>query len=500
MSRTAVFIIFLLGTLCLEPACADGVPLADRDWQEISSSNFRIKSVLAEEETIELLRHLEVMRASLGDSSEVSTYESQVPTIILAVDSHEDYVSIGAPDFSAGYFVSDLRENAILIEHTAGSRGIQIILHEYAHYLNKQSGQIRFPRWFEEGNAEYLSNSRVRDQAFEYAMAPQGHLATLNFMSWMPLAVLLATDDTSAMDNEEAALFYGQSWLMVHYLRSLPDADQTLPATLERYARLASAGTPPGAAFSQAFSVDLQEFEQALLQYYLKKDFSSRTVPVNTALPGFSPQASDMSRSEAQLALADMALRLEDFEAAEKWFTATLPDDELRARAEAGLGRILGRRGDLDGANKRFETAIYLMAWDFRIWMDYAQYWAQQLATAYDSKSRETAASRLIESLQNALTISEATPELNSLMGLAYLAKGQDLPAAIEYLEAAIEAAPQDQATRMLLARAYLFVFQPDDAIAVAESVLRFEHQANVLTDAAHDVIDDAHELRRRMN
>ena len=115
-------------------------------------------------------------------------------------------------------------------------------------------------------------------------------------------------------------------------------------------------------------------------------------------------------------------------------------------------------------------------------------------------KSREKVASRLIESLQNALTISDATPELNSLMGLAYLAKGRDLPAAIDYLEAAIEAAPQDQATRMLLARAYLFVLQPDEAIAVAESVLRFEHQANVLTDAAHDVINDAHELRRQMN
>ncbi len=296
------------------------------------------------------------MRASLGDSSEVSTYDSRVPTIILAVDNHDDYVSIGAPDFSAGYFVSDLRENAILIEHTAGSRGIQIILHEYAHYLNKQSGHIRFPRWFEEGNAEYLSNSRVRNQAFEYAMAPQGHLATLNFMSWMPLAAVLATDDTSAMNNEEAALFYGQSWLMVHYLRSLPDADQTLPAKLERYARLASTGTPPGTAFSQAFSVDLEDFEQALLQYYLEKEFSSRTVPVNTALPGFAPQVSDMSRSEAQLALAHMALRLENFDAAETWFTATLSDDELRAYAEAGLGRILGRRGDLDGANKRFET------------------------------------------------------------------------------------------------------------------------------------------------
>lgn len=498
MSRTAVFIIFLLGTLCLEPARADRAPLADRDWQQISSGNFRIKSVLDEEETIELLRHLEVMRASLGDSSEVPTYESRVPTIILVVDSHEDYVSIGAPDFSAGYFVSDLRENAILIEHTAGSRGIQIILHEYAHYLNKQSGHIRFPRWFEEGNAEYLSNSRVRDQAFEFAMAPQGHLATLNFMSWMPLAAVLTTDDTSALNNEEAALFYGQSWLMVHYLRSLPDADLTLPVTLERYARLTSTGTPPGEAFSQAFSVDLEEFEQALFLYYLEKKFSSRTVPVNTALPGFSPQVSDMSRSEAQLALAHMALRLENFDAAQKWFTAALSDDELRAHAEAGLGRILGQRGDLDGANKRFETAIHLMAWDFRIWMDYAQYWAQQLSTAYDSKSREKAASRLIESLQNALTISEATPELNSLMGLAYLAKGRDLPGAIEYLEAAIEAAPQDQATRMLLARAYLFVFQPDDAIAVAESILRFEHKASPLTDAAREIIHTARQQRER--
>ena len=65
----------------------------------------------------------------------------------------------------------------------------------------------------------------------------------------------------------------------------------------------------------------------------------------------------------------------------------------------------MGRRGDFDAATGHFENAIYLMAWDFRIWMDYAQYWAQQLSTAYDTKSRKRIASRLIESLENALTI-----------------------------------------------------------------------------------------------
>jgi tetratricopeptide (TPR) repeat protein len=500
MKRSALLVLLLLGTLSQGIARGEVEALADRGWQEISSGNFRIKSVLDEDETIELLRHLEIMRASLGDTSEEATFASPVPTVILAVDSHEDYVKIGAPDYSAGYFISDLRENAILIEHTSGSRGIQIILHEYAHYLNKQSARIRLPRWFEEGNAEYLSHSRVRDQAFEYATAPRIHLATLQSMTWMPLSALLVLDDTSELSDEEAALFYSQSWLVVHYLRSLPNADQMLDGVLEEYVRLASAGSPPDEAFENAFSVELEEFEQALLQYYLNKEFASRTIPANTALPGFSPRITTLSRPEALLALAQMALRLENLDAAEEWFTAVLSDNELRAHAEAGLGRILGRRGDTEGASERFENAIYLMAWDFRIWMDYAQYWAQQLSTSYDSKAREKAAARLVESLESALTISDATPELNSLMGLAYLAKGRDVLEAIGYLKAAIDAAPHDQATRMLLARAYLFAFQPEDAIAVAKSVLRFEHTASPLTDAAHDIINDAHELRRQLD
>jgi len=161
---------------------------------------------------------------------------------------------------------------------------------------------------------------------------------------------------------------------------------------------------------------------------------------------------------------------------------------------------VMGRRGDFDTATAHFEKAIYLMAWDFRIWMDYAQYWAQQLSTAYDRKSRQRIASRLIEALESALTISEATPELNSLMGFAYLANGDDVLEAIGFLEAAAAAAPHDQASRLLLAQAYLLAYQPDDAIAVAESVLRFEHKASPITAAAQQVIRDARELDALVN
>jgi tetratricopeptide (TPR) repeat protein len=187
-----------------------------------------------------------------------------------------------------------------------------------------------------------------------------------------------------------------------------------------------------------------------------------------------------------------MALRFENIYGAELWFNDVLADDNLRAYGEAGLGRVLGYRGDTEGANEHFDTAIKLMAWDFDIWMDYAQYWAQRTSTAQDARSRDRYASRLIESLESALTISDATPELNSLMGFAYLAKGMDTHGAIDYLEAAADAAPHDQASRLLLANAYLYVGEYGEAVDVAESILLFEHQPNEITDAAHDVITEA--------
>ena len=469
-------------------------PFDAKPWLDARSENFRIFSALGEDRTIELLRHLEIMRATLGDASEESTYESGVPTIILAVDDHDDYVSIGAPDYSGGYFFSDLRENAILIEDSDETAGIQVILHEYAHYLNRQAGRIRFPRWFEEGNAEYLSHSRLRRQAFEYGLAPEQYLATLGFSGWMPVSTLLELTDASGLAEHDGAMFYAQSWLLVHYLRSRPLADAELDGQLTRYARLSAAGRSPVEAFEEAFGLDAEELENDLLKYYLERRFDHRTLPADTALPGFETRIRRMSGAEVRLALAQMALRFDNVDGAERWFESVLSDDDLRALAEAGLGRVAGYRGDIQAANARFESAIQLMAWDFTIWMDYAQYWAQRVANSYNPRDRVRHATKLIDTLESALTISEATPELNSLMGFAYLAKGEDPIEAIAFLEAAATAAPHDQASRLLLANAYLYIGRFEEAIEVAEAVLLFEHRPGLISGAARDVIAEARE------
>jgi tetratricopeptide (TPR) repeat protein len=251
-------------------------------------------------------------------------------------------------------------------------------------------------------------------------------------------------------------------------------------------------------AFELAFDLDVELLENDLLKYYLERKFRKRSLPANTALPGFSTRVRTMSAAEVRLALAQMALRFDNVEGAERWFESVLSDNDLRALAEAGLGRVAGYRGDIQAANARFESAIRLMAWDFTIWMDYAQYWAQRVANSYDPKERVRHASRLIDALESALTISGATPELNSLMGFAYLAKGNDPHEAIAYLEAAAAEAPHDQASRLLLANAYLYVGRFEDAIRVADAVLLFEHEPGLISGAARDVIAQARERQAK--
>lgn len=492
MSTAAKTFMSALCAWMLAGSVALGERLDERDWILMTSDNFRVHSVLDEERTAALLRHLEVMHASFGESGRASTYDSKIPTVILVVDTHEDYASIGAPANSMGYFISDLRENAILVEAGNVTRGVEVMLHEYAHFLSLQTGRIRYPRWYEEGRAEYLSASRLHDNVLEYGLPVQRRMGSLRFGTWLPLMTILELTDLSTLDTEQKELFYGQSWLLVHYLSSQPDAELNLPAATREYSTLVGRGVNRSDAFEQAFDHDIGELEPILLKYFLDGSFRSKEVPADTALPGFAPHVRSLSAEEVRLALARMALRFKNLDGAETWFNAVLSDPEFRALGEAGLGRVLGIRGNIEGARSHFDEAIYLMAWDFDIWMDYAQFWAQRVSVTTDFATRRRYALRLVDALDNALTIREATPELNSLMGFAYLAMDKDTYEAIEFLEAAANEAPFDQASRLLLANAYLFVGDNARAIDMAESVLSLEHESNDVTAAAQALISKA--------
>tara|TARA_R110002096_G_scaffold65006_4_gene158316 strand:+ start:41902 stop:43398 length:1497 start_codon:yes stop_codon:yes gene_type:complete len=498
MSRRLVKLVLSLLVLVCGTTFAES--LAERIWMRVSTDNFHLHSVLDEERTLELLRTLEVMRSAFSDPDAAQTFQAGVPTIIVALDKEDDYRMLGVPASTVGIFIADARENAIVIQDNERVTAVRTILHEYVHYLLRQNGRVVYPKWYEEGNAEYLSSSRIHNGEFEYGLPLQGRIATLNFAAWMPLADILAVDDTNELESAAGDLFYAQAWLLVHYLNSLPDAEQHWDRRLQDYNQLLLEGLDPVAAFEAAFELSVETLEDTLLKYFLAERFASRRIPVDTSLPNFAPRITELRQAQIEIVLARMAMRFHQESVAEDWFRSALADEETRPSAEAGLGTIYGRRGDIDQAEAHFEAAIYLVSYDFRMWMDYAQFWAERLYSAADREESALYAKRLEEALRNALTISDATPELNTLMGLAFLAQGKDVGEAITFLQEAVQQSPIDQGSRLLLASAYLHDYQPRRAIEIAESVLSFEHESNAATASAHELIDLAEAMLREQN
>jgi len=492
MLKHSQLLTFCLLLACTISSLARGESLDEREWKQVTSENFRVNTVLNEKRATELLRQLEVMRAALGSSDAAATYQAAVPTVIIALDNAADYQLIGAPETTVGYFMADQRENAILIQDDEYVQGVQVILHEYVHYLHRKNGRVMYPEWFEEGNAEYLSSSQILDDSYDFGLPHPGRLTSLRFSAWLPMSEILEMTDLHKLDVERGDLFYSQSWLLVHYLNNRPQADQELPEMLRQYGKLVVDGTNRSRAFELAFGLDVDELGDKLLHYVLANDFQTKSLPIKSALPDFSTAAEPLSTAKVQVALGQMAMRFQNDEAAERWFTLALEDEDTRPQAEAGMGTVYGFRGEVAKASARFEAAIALVSYDFRMWMDYAQFWANRVSAAHDHEKRLFYAGRLEESLRNALTIADATPELNTLLGFAYLAQGKDTDEAIEYLIAATEESPTDQATRMMLAGAYQYAGKYHLAIDTAESVLSFEHDQSEMTVAAQAIIDES--------
>jgi hypothetical protein len=384
LSRLLLFCLVLTGE-SFSPVF--GESLDEREWRQVTSENFRVNTVLSETRATELLRQMEVMRAALGISSADATYQAAVPTVIIALDNADDYHLLGAPDTTVGIFMANQRENSIVIQDNDDVQGVQIILHEYVHYLNRQNGRVVLPKWFEEGNAEYLSSSQIKDDSFDFGLVSAGRLTTLHFSAWLPTSEILEMSDLLTLDAERGDLFYSQSWLLVHFLKSRSNADRDLPGMLQRYSELVVSGEDRSNAFELAFELDFDELDGTLLQYVLANEFQKKSLPIESALPDFSIEVERLSTPKVQIALGQMAMRFENDEAAEHWFTLALSDEETRPHAEAGLGNVFGYRGEVSKASARYEAALRLVSYDFRMWMDYAQFWANRVSAAYDNEN-----------------------------------------------------------------------------------------------------------------
>lgn len=263
---------------------------ADAEWLEASSDHFVIYGNLGEKSIREFAERLERFHAGMSvilrrpqakpsPSNRVSIYvvgsEAKVRQVV-GTDNR----------YMAGVYLPRAGASIAIVPKLKGSgsqydlSGETVLYHEYAHHFMWNLTARSFPRWFSEGFAEYFAGVKFKSDGSVVFGAPATHRAAeLYFSRDVPIRTLLEFDGGASEKRKGYDSFYGQSWVLFHYLRTAPER----AGQLEKYQQLLGTGDTALQAAEGAFG-DLDQLDKDMLAYLERRKVT--TIVVNSTALG----------------------------------------------------------------------------------------------------------------------------------------------------------------------------------------------------------------------
>lgn len=194
--------------------------VAQTPWTELRGDGFVLRGPIALDRLTAVACDLDTAVRALRDAHG----GTQSPTVV-AVDNARG-VREWLPQFEGrggavplGAYWRGLYGHHIVVRVDARpEERLRRVLHEYAHFVTHLTHPDP-PRWLDEGLSEVWEHVAITAGAIEIGRPVAEHLRRLRSgKGWMPVQELLSANVIPAANNSVAAMFYAQSWALVHYL------------------------------------------------------------------------------------------------------------------------------------------------------------------------------------------------------------------------------------------------------------------------------------------
>ncbi len=339
-------------------------------WVELKAAEFVIFSNAGKGKTEEIAEHLLRFRAVLAKASKLPIH-SPLPISVYAFKStsafapYRDIILGRRAKKVAGFFIHAWDGPLIVFAASGRWNAEHVIYHELTHAFMANQGRP-LPLWLKEGAADFYAAFAIQDGSARIGL-PTGQIALLRKREWVPLAEVLAADNTSPLytDAKRAPLFYAESWAMVHYLYAdCPRRRGQLGIYLEQLA----AGRTVEQAFASAFGVGFPEFEKELkayvngptMQYLVLR--GDQLDPITVGTPTAVPHDEVLARLGYLLLEGSQA----SFPSAEAFLTQAFRFNPHNVTALTGLGIAREREGRPEEGWTLYQRALEFAPDDIR--------------------------------------------------------------------------------------------------------------------------------------
>ena len=232
------------------------------------------------------LEKMEIYRRLIMTLGGLDPYiDDEEKITIYAFDNGAQLRSFAGARGVAGLYTSDYEGHPMMLTTIASNEkqnsfDNQVMLHEYSHHILHYYMDGAYPRWYDEGHANYLSCFKMlEDNVLEMGSACAKHAQGImkGGFKWVDIEDVISSIRVYPFSNKSGRKrgmmmnqFYAQSWLYVSYLQANTKLNRRLGAYLE----LIRDGDDPIESFEEGFGVKAKDFHKAAKKYFESDKFS----------------------------------------------------------------------------------------------------------------------------------------------------------------------------------------------------------------------------------
>lgn len=353
----------ILPAFCLCFAFAAEAAAADKAWWCVATPNFEVFTDAGETLGRKAAERMEQVRSVLAAAPPWGG--AQQPVRVYLFRSRADYAKYQPTEITEGFFQSSPEGDSIVL-HTAAEDWPRIASHEYVHVVLNHA-PAALPRWLEEGLAEFYSTMRPTGGRLAVGGEIARHVQVLRAGPWLRAEDLEAVDHDFAAfrRRKQEAVFYAQSWALVHMMNFAPGYQERMP----EFVRLLVTPLAPGEAFEKAFGRSMAGALEDLRNYVQRP---LPTVELSWSPGGPTAEARPLNSEDVQQARLDLDLQMGRWDTTEAELERLARRTESSARVETARALVALGKKEVSAAREHFERAIATGEAGARTYYEYA--------------------------------------------------------------------------------------------------------------------------------
>ncbi len=328
-----------------------------KDWKRVRTAHFEAASNAPAEKVGEILVQLEAFHRYLVTDILALKTTSPVPTVVFICKDERSFAKLtprradGSKEGIAAYFAQSPDMNYIVMPLERDStKALRLIYHEYYHYVIRCNNP-ETPPWMSEGLAEFYSTFEVDPVSGRCNIGRpiDNHILWLRGEKPLPLEQVIpdveARKVLNGKDRRRIALFYAESWALVHYLMISQETKRQ--PQLKDYLAAIRKGLPAEQAFQTAFHMTFADMQQELKTYIANKNFFMMRYSWTPEELLAASTVEALTEIEAEYLQEDLRMRMGSDADAEGILRKIVARSPSFIPAKISLAALLVRRGRL---------------------------------------------------------------------------------------------------------------------------------------------------------